>query len=457
MVDLSALETRQSSPTLHNEDQSSRSSGRPSNSSFGTPDEDMMNHRYCLREEQGSPIPLSDRGTVATVMGGKAARSVSRSRRRRGVDVNRSALQQLDETVASVASIGSRRGGDTSWNDGDSVSQSSQSIATHDGHSQTHRTLIANMRDITDMRGRSLPNPYVVGPRSVSMCSRRSDRSRASRLSRRSNRKRDALERMISLTLLETATSEDGESQFVTMAEDASLGTVMTTEDILNDLVTISTIVEHETRAQREYCSSPLGSVPKNPKPLLPDASGDDPSEASLSYDNVDYAAPRQSAAPVFFKLQKQAHQTISEDDNPRSQHYQHRPSSARRHVSSSPTDPFVNLETRENRRWSTASPVLRTPRDPPAMSPKQLFERTSLTDECFPAATEDTPVGAAVASFFQSQMDAPSEWNPSEWTTFEDTSPFRPGSDASPSSVVDSFIRHAASTDSGFGSKYSI
>ena len=451
MVDVSALEARQSSPTLYNEDQSSRSSGRPTT----TAEEEMMNQRYYLREGHGSPIPPTDHGMVPTGMTGKA-RCTSRSRRRRGVDVNRNALQELDETVAS---IGSRRG-DKSWNDGDSVSQCSQSIATQEGHAQTHRGLIANMRDIKDMRGRSLPSPYMVGPRSISMSSRRSERSRTSRLSRRSNRKRNDLDRMISLTLLETATSEDGGSHFLSIAEDASVCTVMTTDDILNDLVTVSTIVEHETRAQRESCSSPRGGVPKNPKPLLPDASGDS-GEAS-AYDNVEYDAPRQSAAPVFFKLQKQVHQTIPEEDSPRAQHY-HRHQPPGRNLSS-PTDPFLNLEPREHQRRvsmerprhaSSPSPDFRRPQDPPALSPKQLFEQPSLADEGFPATTEDTPIGASVASFFQSQMDAPSEWN-SDWTTF-DTSPFQ-GSDASPSSVIDNtFIHQSASCDSGYGSKYSI
>lgn len=388
-------------------------------------------------------------------------RSSSRSRRRRG-DVNQISLQELDETVLS---IGSRRG-DTSWNDGDSVSQGSQSIATHEGHSQAHPNLISNMRDITDMRGRPLPNPYVVGPRSVSMSSRRSGRSGSSRLSRRSNRKRDALERMISLTLLETATSEDGESHFLSLAEDASHSSVVTTDDILSDLVTISTIVEQESWANRDSSGSPMNSVPKNPKPLLPNASGDS-GEASSCDDNVDYNAPRPSSAPVFFKLQKHAHQTIPEEECSRAQHYHQQQHDHFQHHQtphrnvSSPTDPFLNLDASgEHRR---AQPGHRRPRDPPAVSPKQLFEQqpSTLTDEGFPATTttEDTPVGASVTSFFRSQMDAPTEWH-AEWTPFEESaSPFQGASlsDASPSSVVDPFIQYAGSEDSGYGSKYSI
>ena len=444
MVDLSALEARQTSPTLYNEDVVAVQRSR-------RPEEEMINNRYQFRQDHGaSPLP-------PTMLGRKSS---SRRKRR---DVNKDALQELDDTVAS---IGSRRG-DASWNDGDSVSQSSQTIATHEGHSQTHRSLIANMRDIKDMRGRSLPNPYVVGPRSVS-----SRRSRGSRLSRRSssgNRKRDALERMISLTLLETATSEDAESHFLSISEDTSYASAVTTDEILNDLVTVSTIVEQETRSYRSGSPETNSSFAKNPKSLLANASGDSGEE---SYDNVDYDAPR-TTKPIFFKLHKQAHQTIPEEDSPR-----HSPGSPVNRSATSPVDPFSqNWDTRQiqnSNQWSTMerqrhvspkpyAPERRKTLDPPAaLEPKQLFDPPSLADDGFPTQTEDTPIGASVASFFQSQMDAPSafpsEWN-KEWTTFE-TSPFV-ASDASPSSVVDNFkstmIHHAASEDSGYGSKYSI
>lgn len=431
--------------------------------------------RYRLRDD--GDAALSARMVVPK-------QSSSRLRKQR--DMNLNALQELDETVAS---IGSHRGGGgaASWNDGDSVSQSSQSIATHEGHTIAHRSLIANMRDIKDMRGRSLPNPYVVGPRSVS--SRRSIGSRASRASRRSSRKRGALERIVSMTLLETATSEDGgESHFLSMHEEASFSSVVTTEDILNDLVTVSTIVEHETKYSRENTSSSSssasssshsGHVPKNPKSLLPNTSGD---SGEGSYDAVDYVAPGPASTPIFFKLQKQAHQTIPEEESTvqhDDRHYVSPPTSPSR-SQGSPTDPFSHLDTRESHSsslWSSVerpqhpspgpSPLRKEPRrtngpmDPPAVEPKQLFQSTPAEDGFHSAPTDDTPIGASVKSFFQSQLDNhsefPSDWN-AEWTTFE-TSPFE-ASDASPSSVVDTFkksIAHTASVDSGYGSKYSI
>jgi hypothetical protein len=424
-----ALEARQTSSTLYNDDQQSRSSKT----------EEEMN-RYRMRESQASMPSVGPK----------------KSRRKRR-DVNPNALLELDETVASVGSH--NRG--ASWNDGDSFSQSSQSIATHEGHS-THRSLIANMRDVKDMRGRSLQNPYVVGPRSV--VSRQSMGSRHSRLSRRSatRNKRDALERMIHRTLFETATLEEEEPHFLpsTLSETVSISSVLTTDDILNDLVQVSTIVQHEVRSR----SPPQEGVSRHPKPLLhPNASGD---SGDVSYDNVDYEAPsHRSIKPIFFKLHQQAQQTIPEDSEA-SQH------TLPNRTLASPVDPFMNLEPRETKANVRVSmerpqlPPLRSsfgvypppmerrqsrPKDPPAsLQPKQLFAQ-KIAEDGFPADPPTTPQDLAVETFFHSQMKADSEWA-SEWTNFG-SSPF--GSDSSPNSVRG--FKAAILASASEGSKYSI
>jgi hypothetical protein len=267
---------------------------------------------------------------------------------------------------------------------------------------------------------------------------------------------------MIHRTLLETATLEEEEPFFLpsTLSETVSISSVVTTDDILNDLVQVSTIVQQEVRSR-----SPLQEgASKHPKPLLHhNTSGD---SGDVSYDNVDYEAPSyRSIKPIFFKLHQQAQQTIPEEAEA-SQH------TLPNRTLASPVDPFMNLEPRERRsnlrvsgeraqRPPQRSPIgvyapptdrrQSRPKDPPAsFQPKRLFAQ-KIAEDGFPADPPTTPQDLAVETFFHSQMKADSEWA-SEWTNFG-SSPF--GSESSPNSVRG--FKAAILTCASEGSKYSI
>ena len=442
MVVMSALEPHPASSILYNEVPEYH---------LEQSEERMTSHRYYLQQGRSvAPPPTMPR------------RSTRRMRR----GARRNALQQLDDTVASV---GSRQGDNDTWNDGDSGSQCSQSVVTTDGDGNptNHQDLIANMRDIKNMRGRSLPNSYIVGSRSVSsMHSRASHRS----LKASTRRKRLELERMICITLLETAASVDADSHFLCQAnkEDTPSASMVSVNDILNDLVTTSAIVDQESLSHSP--PSPGGHVPRYSRPLLhvTSAESDDPS----FQDNVNFSATR-TAKPIFFKLQQQARQTIPEsEDSPRN-----RPSAR---TANHPRG-TLNVKIENSRIWNnmdrrlqvSPGPFQPRPRhsSPTTIEPKELFLEPSLTEDGFPVQSVDSSLNNDMTenalSLFQARTEERSrtqvpttfqeDWN-AEWTTF-DTSPFgTPG--GSPNVVNDSLhpsVHATLSNDSGFGSKYSI
>lgn len=156
-------------------------------------------------------------------------------------------LHELDQTVASVQSLY----GETSTEDG-----SIQSLTTDFGHSVlTSRFLIKNMERLESGSVRS-------GRTSGSRSSRGGRRS----LSSRSTRKRgSSLERVISQTILATASTVE-RAHF--LVEDSDKAAAPSTEDILNDLDLAHSVLESEINSAQGNLLPPINF--DNEPDLLP-------------------------------------------------------------------------------------------------------------------------------------------------------------------------------------------
>lgn len=154
----------------------------------------------------------------------------------------KSSLQELDETIASAEQ--SQRSSSRRSRIDESSSVGSYTIATREGHSiYEHKNLIDNLQMMN------------IGSNSELNLSRSSysRRSRQSRTSRRSNR--NNLERIVTDTLLDSASWSTG-AHFITTREDELSPKKLSTESILQDLDQASAIIENELGSTRSMRSS---------------------------------------------------------------------------------------------------------------------------------------------------------------------------------------------------------
>jgi len=172
-------------------------------------------------------------------------------------------LQELDDTVASVTR--SYRSSSRQGEEEDSISTSSQTIATQEGHNiYTHRNLIGNMQEMTKTR-HSLPKSYREGR---SMRSNKSKPSRSSRASsKKSRRKRgSSLERIVSKTILLTATRGADEAHFLVTSNGKRPVDTPSADFILKDLVHTAMIEKEVSSVQTSGTAAKLRANFLHPK-----------------------------------------------------------------------------------------------------------------------------------------------------------------------------------------------
>jgi hypothetical protein len=353
-------------------------------------------------------------------------------------------LQELDDAVASVAS-GIRHS--PHRRDDDDAISSSASIHTHDSFPGGHRKVIDSIPR-TELNARNRLS-YLYGRGSTSVASScRSRRSNAS--TRRSRRKRgDSLERLISLTILETSVNwrKDGSGSWVGNSVESSK-TAVSTNDILSDLVQADTILEHEMSS----CISASFSGEDETKQmmpvnnLLPTVLSDDGESEDLDIDiqpPIQQGSKTVSSPPIFFKLNPgNSRRSIGTTA-----------SASATHTYTSSEDPFKLLDEQDaysSVLWSTSEENGGSRSKSPTKDQEQKLRgavrsqydssngsktdiKPSVTDDGFPFDSS-TLINQPVDSFFGS-----------DWATFDSNDVFNSTaenkdteSNASPSSIAD-------------------